>query len=75
MPEPEIFQCALRALNVRAGQTVFVGDHPEADVHGAKAVGMKAVWMQDEYWPEPEDAVIAQLWDLPGVIDGLNKQN
>ena len=42
-PQIEIFQKALDELNVRAGDSVFVGDNPEADIVGAKTAGMKAI--------------------------------
>ncbi len=73
-PDPEIFNRALRQLNVAPEEAVFVGDNPEADIHAAQAVGMKAVWMRDPYWPEPEgaDATISELRELPERIEGLN---
>jgi putative hydrolase of the HAD superfamily len=40
-PEKEIFLYALKRLGVSASQALFVGDHPQADYEGAKAVGMK----------------------------------
>jgi FMN phosphatase YigB (HAD superfamily) len=73
-PDPEIFHRALRTLNVRAQDTVFVGDNPEADIRAAKAVGLKAVWMEDSYWPAPRDAdaTISDLCALPETIDRIN---
>ncbi|MFZ4398160.1 MAG: HAD family hydrolase, partial [Kiritimatiellia bacterium] len=72
--DPEIFHRALRTLNVRAQDAVFVGDNPEADIHAAKAVGLKAVWMEDPYWPAPSDAdaTISELCALPETIDRIN---
>jgi putative hydrolase of the HAD superfamily len=73
-PDHEIFHRALRTLNVRAQDAVFVGDNPEADIHAAKAVGLKAVWMEDPYWPAPRDAdaTISELCALPETIDRIN---
>ena len=45
-PSPEIFEHTLKALGVSASETVFVGDTLDADIEGAKAVGMKAVYIQ-----------------------------
>lgn len=69
-PEAEIFLRALQKLGVKASQSVFVGDHPTADVLGAKSVGMKAVWKRDNHWPEPveADAIIDDLSILPTII-------
>ena len=73
-PDPEIFHRALRTLNVRAQDAVFVGDNPEADIHAAKAVGLKAVWMEDRHWPAPRDAdaTISELCALPETLDRIN---
>ncbi len=45
-PSPEIFQSTLKLLGVSAAETVFVGDTIDADIEGAKAVGMKAVYIE-----------------------------
>jgi putative hydrolase of the HAD superfamily len=44
-PGKSIFREALRQLNAQADETLFIGDDPEADIKGAKAVGMRTVWM------------------------------
>jgi len=46
-PDPRAFEAILDALGVAPGETVLVGDHPEADVRGAAAVGMVAVQVLD----------------------------
>jgi HAD superfamily hydrolase (TIGR01662 family) len=43
-PRPEPFQRALRQLAVAAQDALFVGDDLEADIRGAKALGMTTVW-------------------------------
>jgi putative hydrolase of the HAD superfamily len=52
---------------------VFVGDRPYDDVHGAKAVGMRAVLMRNSDVPPYDaavpDAVITQLSELTAHID------
>ena len=52
-PDREIFERALRALDVNAGEAWYVGDHPDVDVRGAVAAGLTAVWKRTSYWPEP----------------------
>jgi putative hydrolase of the HAD superfamily len=47
-PSPRIFNKALRALNVKAQQSVFIGDSPRADIEGAKKLGMKTVLVVEE---------------------------
>ena len=72
-PDPEIFRRALHGLKAPPGEAVMVGDHPEADIGGAKAFGIKAIWKRDEYWEPPRvvDAVIDELDQLPAVIRAL----
>lgn len=73
-PDPEIFRRAVDTLGVSAEEAVMVGDNPEADVHGAKSFGMKAVWKRDDYWDPPQivDAVIDNLDELPQVLQELS---
>jgi len=47
-PTPEIFQRALTRLDVTAAETVFVGDSLEADMAGAKQLGMHTIWKSTE---------------------------
>ena len=67
-PRPEPFLRALDALAVAAADAVFVGDSLEADVRGAKALGMTTVWKlngRHEVPPEPEaDYTVHDLWEL-----------
>jgi len=44
-PDPRIFHAALEALDVPADRAVFVGDEPEADIGGARAAGLRTVWV------------------------------
>ena len=62
-PDGRIFQRALERLDTDAAQAVFVGDHPEVDVAGARAAGMQAIWRRD---PNVTRAVEAD-----GIIDEL----
>jgi putative hydrolase of the HAD superfamily len=52
-PCPRIFQGALQALDVKAEETVFVGDSPIADVEGAKQLGMKTVLLVGKNRKQP----------------------
>ncbi len=65
-PDRQIFHRALERLNANPAQAVFVGDHPEVDVAGARAAGMKAIWRRDPRVSRmvEADAVIEELGDL-----------
>ena len=47
-PDRQIFHRALERLHTKPAQAVFVGDHPEVDVAGARAAGMRAIWRRDQ---------------------------
>jgi putative hydrolase of the HAD superfamily len=81
-PHPEAFRAALSAVGVHdPARAVFVGDRLFDDIHGAKAVGMKAVLVPHSDVPPEQhrsvdtepDAVIDRLIDLLAVIDGWNE--
>jgi putative hydrolase of the HAD superfamily len=70
-PESEIFRRALARLSVDADASVFVGDNPEADVRGAKAAGMRAVWIRDAWFEEPPteaDAVVETVAEVLQLV-------
>jgi putative hydrolase of the HAD superfamily len=72
-PHPLAFRAALDALGgPQPTRTVFVGDRPYDDVHGAQAAGMRAVLRPNPdvpaYAAEP-DAVIERLPELLPLLD------
>ena len=71
-PHPSAFAAALEALEVEAGEAVFVGDRPWDDIAGAKGVGMRAVLRPNplvEGADVEPDAVIDSLRDLVVLVD------
>ena len=73
-PEPEIFRRALERLGSPPGHAVYVGDHPEFDIDGARRAGMKAVWRRNDALAPPldADAAIDELADLLPLL-GLSR--
>jgi putative hydrolase of the HAD superfamily len=64
-PDPEIFNRALKQLEVSAHMSIFVGDHPENDVKAARNVGMKGTWKRDPQWEQViADYIIDDLAEL-----------
>jgi len=47
-PQPEIFELALRELGAVNSETLFVGDHMDADIIGAAGVGITPVLIDRE---------------------------
>ena len=76
-PHPRIFEWALNQAGVPASQVIHVGDHVDADVLGARGVGIDPVLIdrQGRYGPAevPDDTpVIASLDELVEIIDARN---
>jgi len=70
-PDPRIFQAALDALEATPAEAVFIGDSFRRDMTGARAMGMRHVWLRPESPIGagepccPDDVVIARLAQLP----------
>ena len=76
-PQPELFLEMLARLALRAEETVYVGDRHYEDVHGARSVGMHAVWinrgdrdLRDDL-PAPTHA-IKGLTELPSTVQKIH---
>jgi HAD superfamily hydrolase (TIGR01509 family) len=71
-PHQDIFKRALDMLNVKPEEAVFVGDTIEADIEGAKAAGMKAIYIERRAQKPSEkfkpDRTIKRLKELPAVL-------
>jgi FMN phosphatase YigB (HAD superfamily) len=57
-PRPEIFARALDGLGVSATETLFVGDTPLDDVHGARSAGIDAAWLNPHGAEYPADLAL-----------------
>ena len=70
-PDRRFFDLALERAGVAASQAWHVGDHPMADVAGASAAGLTAIWRQVPYWPVPASAAasIGALGELLALLD------
>ncbi|MDY6818931.1 MAG: HAD family hydrolase [Halobacteriales archaeon] len=54
-PDPAPFEQALRTLDVGADRAVYVGNSLTSDVAGARAAGLRSVWIPvDEPAPNPQ---------------------
>jgi putative hydrolase of the HAD superfamily len=54
-PDPAVFRAVCEARGIRAGDLVHVGDDPIRDVHAARAFGARAIWLNRDGQPWPED--------------------
>lgn len=63
-PDPRIFRVALERLGVPAAAALYVGDHPQHDVAGARRAGLRAV----------DVAGLANLGELVHQLDSAPPQ-
>ncbi|MDQ3691076.1 MAG: HAD family hydrolase [Chloroflexota bacterium] len=77
-PNPAFFRMALDRSRVAAGEALMVGDSYRADVRGAWAAGIDALWLHRHEGtritpagdPEPTDVrVIRSLAELPELVE------
>ncbi|MDP9353454.1 MAG: HAD family hydrolase [Chloroflexota bacterium] len=54
-PASAVFLRAAACMQIELGKILFVGDHPEADIAGARVTGMRTAWLRrGRRWPESE---------------------
>jgi FMN phosphatase YigB (HAD superfamily) len=74
-PHRRIFLAALRALNIRPQDTIFVGDKYALDVKGARRLGMITVLKVRVGMPPKRrpraDYVIKHLTELPRLLEQI----
>ena len=64
-PDPYVFQYTCEALGIAPQELLFVGDHPEKDIAGARAAGFATCWLQKSPHEHAEaDATIQSLPEL-----------
>ena len=77
-PAPEIFDVAVRAGGAKAHQTLHVGDHPEIDVEGARAAGLRSVWVNrsGQRWPNEfakPDGIVTHVGQLQSLLGAAHE--
>jgi len=48
-PSPQIFQYALKKLQIQSNEAVYIGDSPNEDIRGATQVGLKTVFVSSQF--------------------------
>jgi len=77
-PHPRIFELALANWYLLPSEAVMVGDNLDADIRGAKSVGLYGIWISRRAGQRTEaetliqaDASLATLSELPAALDLL----
>lgn len=73
-PDPRLFNAALTAFEVPAGESCFIGDNPKRDALGAQQVGITGVWLRRAggyYGPpdSPPDYEVRDLYQFQALLD------
>lgn len=71
-PDPRTYHEAVRLAGTRPGETVCVGDNLEWDVIGARAAGLRAVWLDRVGGSGPTEPVptVASLHEVTAALRG-----
>ena len=74
-PHPEVFDAALSQLGLTPDRCVCVGDNIVCDIAGARACGLRTVWLRQAGTPAGDkggaDVSIGSLGELPHVLTTL----
>jgi len=74
-PAPEPFIAAAEKLSLKPAQCVMVGDKPFTDIAGAKAAGMRAIYLKRFEWKldAQPDAIIKNLSEVADAIGKIEQ--
>ena len=71
-PHPVIFQRALALVEARASEAAIIGDRPDLDIAGARAVGLRSIWMRPSAFagePDPSPDAAVNTWaEVPPIV-------
>jgi putative hydrolase of the HAD superfamily len=70
-PEPGIFHLALNRLHAAATAAVFVGNDWDADVRGARAAGIRAVYLAGQMSRNDDEGIVCAAPTLTSIVAGL----
>ncbi|OCR01355.1 hydrolase [Oscillatoriales cyanobacterium USR001] len=74
-PDPKIFTTALQKYPFSAEESVHIGDSFKADYQGAKAVGIKAIWLNRDGDKTPNTtaklSVVDQIFEQYSSLDSI----
>lgn len=64
-PDRRLFRMAVERLGVKPEEAMYVGDHPDNDIKGARTAGLKTIWKRDAQWSSAEaDYIIEDLAEI-----------
>jgi putative hydrolase of the HAD superfamily len=75
-PDQKPYMVALRKLNMKPEEVVFVGDNPNRDILGARRLGIKTVLAKYGEWTKAKDNSMKpdyEIGDVKELLDVLKK--
>lgn len=68
-PNPKVFHYALETTNAKTYQSLMIGDNLEADIYGAKNVGIKTLFFNPDKKPVPSNVnAIVKLKEIKDFL-------
>lgn len=72
-PDPRIFEEGVKALGLKPGDTLVIGDSYRKDIVPAESIGCQVLWLKGKGWTEEEDAqlhpnIITDLGQLLSIL-------
>ncbi len=71
-PDPHPYKVALKKLNLKPQEVVFVGDNPNRDILGAKKLGIKTVLAKYGEWTKAKDKSMKPDYEINDVQELLD---
>jgi|SRR5690554_6592914 len=71
-PSPELFQYALKLLQMNKNEVIMVGDNLMTDILGAANLGMKSVWLNRKNKNDSDISPTFKISNLYELVDLLN---
>ncbi|AEC51786.1 hypothetical protein PNA2_0870 [Pyrococcus sp. NA2] len=73
-PDPRIFIAALSKLKVHPKDAVMVGDNLEQDIFGAKALGMRTVWINRRKIEKSYNLPDFEIYSISQLVEVLEDE-
>ncbi len=75
-PDPRIFASLLAGAGLAAGEVLYIGDEPIADVEGPRSAGIDAVWINRNgaAWPAELAPPLRTVTNLHELADWLTEK-
>jgi HAD superfamily hydrolase (TIGR01549 family) len=72
-PHPAMFTTALQELGVEPSEAAMIGDRPERDIAGARALGLRVIWKRPPGFEGPciprPDAEVQAWQEVPAILE------